>query len=267
MLRTSSAINLIPQINKSIVPLIPMSPTLTNNDNKKTVIVVRHGKSIWNRQEKFTGWTDIPLDHYGYIEARKIGEKLKELNLIPGIVFTSALKRSIETANNINKVLQKNNLQIHISWRLNEKHYGTLEGVPRNDIEKLFGNDFLRIMRSNFRMKPPILSDSYINTEQHNFKTYKNCYFEQIKLGESKEDVLNRFLPYYQNDILYYLKEENKIPLIVTHKHTARVLMKHLIKIPDIEFDNFKLPDQSLIVIKLNDNYEYKSHENIKYID
>jgi len=148
-------------------------------------------------------------------------------------------------------------MPIHTSWRLNEKHYGTLEGVPRQHIRDVYGDKFTTMMRSNYTMKPPFIK--YKVT--HDYPVYKNCYFHTIQHGESKENVLERLLPYYENDILSTL-EENHTPLIVTHKHTARVLMKHVLKMSDEEFEGYELPKQ-MMVVYLNKQLEHVETELI----
>ena len=214
----------------------------------RRIILVRHGQSIWNHDSKFTGWTDIPLTNKGKYEAKLIGKTLKSKNIIPNVIFTSVMDRCIETSNIINKEFNES-IPIFNSWRLNEKHYGTLEGVPRKYIRSLYGKHFTERMRNNFYIKPPILKHKsrFIIPNTH-YKIYKNCYFESIKNGESKKDVLNRVLPYFENNILYTLSE-NKLPLIVTHKHTTRVLMKHLLKLNNDNFEKYHLPS------KKNNNY------------
>jgi 2,3-bisphosphoglycerate-dependent phosphoglycerate mutase len=149
------------------------------------------------------------------------------------------------------------NIPIHTSWRLNEKHYGTLEGVPRKHIRDIYGEVFTQMMRSNFTMKPPVLK----NVVSSQYPVYKNCYLETIKHGESKENVLSRLLPYYENDILYTLSEGHT-PLILTHKHTARVLMKHLLQMNDEVFENYELPNK-ILVVNLKD-LKYVSHEELE---
>ena len=231
----------------------------------KSFLMIRHGESIWNQDSKFTGWTNIPLSDKGRIEALKISECLIYNNIIPNIIFSSVLNRAIDTSNIIKTNLQKNKINHDIpiltSWRLNEKHYGTLEGIPRKYIRENYGEKFTKILRSNFYMKPPIIKD-YDN--QVNYGVYRNCYYEKIKYGESKENVLERVLPYYENDILYTISE-NKFPLIVTHKHTARVLMKQLLKINDIDFENYDIPNKKILLINLDDNLNYKNHDEILY--
>jgi 2,3-bisphosphoglycerate-dependent phosphoglycerate mutase len=216
------------------------------------ILLARHGESIWNQDSKFTGWTNIPLTDRGKKEAEQMALTMKK-HITPTIIFSSVLQRSIDTSQIIQKTLG-GDIPIHTSWRLNEKHYGTLEGVPRNYIRYLYGDKFTEIMRSHYTMKPPIIKPS-----PETYPVYKNCYFETIKHGESKENVLQRFLPYYENDILYTLKEK-KVPLIMTHKHTARVLMKHLMNLNDAEFEQFELPKQ-MILIHLNEQFKYLHHD------
>ena len=228
--------------------------------NKYKILLIRHGQSIWNQDSKFTGWTNIPLSKKGISEAYKIGESLVKNKLFPNIFFTSVLDRSIDTGTIIKNSFNKD-LPLHTSWRLNEKHYGTLEGVPRKYIRDMYGEKFTKMMRANYNMRPPILKNHGFRNE---FMTYKNCYYEEIKDGESKENVLNRLLPYYQNDILYTLTE-NKFPLIITHKHTMRVLMKYLLKLNYEEFENYELPNNKILLIYLDEKFNYIKNDEIDY--
>jgi len=226
------------------------------------IIIARHGESIWNQDSKFTGWTNIPLTDKGRMEAKKMAAVMHAYK--PTIIFTSVLQRSIETSTIIQKNLQTQDkdIPIHTSWRLNEKHYGTLEGIPRNYIREMYGELFTKMMRSNFTMKPPILKTvNEVNYQK--YPVYKNCYLESIKHGESKENVLSRLLPYYENDILYTLSE-NHTPIILTHKHTARVLMKHLLQMNEEEFENYELPNK-ILVVNLNEKLKYTSHEELDF--
>jgi 2,3-bisphosphoglycerate-dependent phosphoglycerate mutase len=232
--------------------------------NYKKVLLIRHGESIWNQESKFTGWTNIPLTDNGRKEAEKIASVLIDNSLIPNIVFSSVLDRSIETSNIIKNNLMKKqglNIPIHTSWRLNEKHYGTLEGIPREYIRKTYGDKFTQLMRKSFNMKPPILKD-YKNFKE--YPVYKNCYFKKIKNGESKENVLDRLLPYFENDILFTLSEK-KLPLIVTHKHCARVLMKYLLKMNEEDFEYYEIPNKAIIVLDFDDDNNYLTNSVIRY--
>lgn len=237
---------------------------LNLNVNFKKVLVVRHGESIWNKDSKFTGWTNIPLTNNGRKEAENIALSLLENKIYPNILFSSVLDRSVETSNIVRDVLIRNtntDIPVHTSWRLNEKHYGTLEGVPREFIRNLYGEKFTQLMRKSFNMKPPILKNYEIDKE---YPIYKNCYFNSIKNGESKENVLDRLLPYFENDILFTLSE-NRVPLIVTHKHTVRVLMKHLLKMGEEDFENYDLPNKSVIVLSFDNDNNYLNNTIIRY--
>ena len=232
----------------------------------KRFLLIRHGQSIWNHDSKFTGWTNIPLTQKGKDEAVKIAKTLQDNYLRPNIIFSSVLNRALDTSNIIKNEFKNNsNIEIHTSWRLNEKHYGHLEGVPRQFIRNIYGDKFTSMMRGNFSMKPPVLDqDDIQKIEKNTYQVYKNCYFEKIKNGESKENVLDRLLPYYQNDICYTF-QENKFPLIVTHKHCARVLMKHLLNINDEDFEYFELPSKKIILVELYNDLKYKHHELLSY--
>ena len=237
---------------------------LNLNVNFKKVLIVRHGESIWNKDSKFTGWTNIPLTNNGRREAENIGLSLIENKIYPDILFSSVLERSVETSNKIRDVLiehTRTDIPVHTSWRLNEKHYGTLEGVPREYIRNLYGEKFTQLMRKSFNMKPPILKN-YEN-DKH-YPIYKNCYFNTIRNGESKENVLYRLLPYFENDILFTLSE-NKTPLIITHKHTVRVLMKHLLKMGEEDFENYDIPNKSIMVLSFDNDNNYVNNTIIKY--
>lgn len=237
---------------------------LNLNVGLKKVLIVRHGESIWNKDSKFTGWTNIPLTNNGRREAENIGLSLIANKIYPDILFSSVLERSLETSNKIRDVLiehTRTDIPVHTSWRLNEKHYGTLEGVPREYIRNLYGEKFTQLMRKSFNMKPPILKN-YEN-DKH-YPIYKNCYFNTIKNGESKENVLYRLLPYFENDILFTLSE-NKTPLIITHKHTVRVLMKHLLKIGEEDFENYDIPNKSIMVLSFDNDNNYVNSNIIKY--
>lgn len=222
-------------------------------------LLMRHGQSIWNHDSKFTGWTNIPLTEKGILEARKVANIIQKNNLKPDIIFTSVMDRAIKTSDVIKEELGDKTIVTQTSWRLNEKHYGTLEGIPRKYVRDLYGEMFVKMMRNNFYMKPPIVKDYPHNQV---YPVYRNCYFNKIKNGESKENVLERLLPYYENDIVYTLTE-NKFPLIITHKHTARVLMKHLLKMKDEEFEHYQLPEK-ILLIQLDDHFHYLDHTELE---
>ena len=229
---------------------------------KNQFLLIRHAESIYNKRDKFTGWTNIPLSENGINESKKIGNKIKELGYKPTIIFSSVLKRSIDTSQIIKDVLN-NNAEMHTSWRLNEKHYGTLEGLDRQFIYKNYGDKFTDLIRNDFHAKPPVVKGIDVYKE---YPVYRNCYIDKLKYGESKENVLARLLPYFENDILSTLHETN-LPLIVTHKHCARVLLKHLQNIPDHEFDQLQFPSKKICLVDLDTDFKYNYHKFYDYMD
>lgn len=229
------------------------------------VYIARHGESIWNHDSKFTGWTDIPLTENGRVEAKVISHTLLHHQIQPSVLFSSVLERAINTSNIIKNHMEKETskiLPMHTSWRLNEKHYGTLEGIPRQYIRDEYGDKFTQMMRNNFYMKPPVLPHLPIQTD---YPIYENCYYESVKNGESKENVLERLLPYFENDVLYMLKKDN-IPLIITHKHCARVLMKHLLSMTDEDFEDYTIPSNHILELEFDDSRKLKKSNFIQYV-
>lgn len=224
------------------------------------VLLVRHGKSVWNHDSKFTGWTNIPLTEQGRSDARKIAQTLRSNNIIPTVFFSSVLQRSLESATIIKQSLNSD-ADILTSWRLNEKHYGTLEGVEREYIRNVYGNRFTSMMRSNFYMKPPVIKSIPQQTE---YPIFKNCYFDTIKYGESKENVLTRLLPYFQNDILYTITQD-KLPLVVTHKHCLRVIMKHYLSLSDEEFEKFDISSNVILILKFDEDFVFHGCNVLHY--
>ena len=235
-------------------------------DNLKKVYMIRHGQSVWNHDSKFTGWTNIPLTDKGREEGKIIANTLINNNIYPNVFFSSVLQRSIDTSNIIKKEfkLHTDNTEIstYTSWRLNERHYGSLEGVPRQYMRDAYGDKFTEMMRSNFYMKPPVIKD--IQNKETDYKIYRNCYYNEKKNGESKEDVYERLMPYFQNDIMYTLSE-NMIPIIVTHKHCARVLMKHLLELDDEGFENYNIKSKHIYELIFNESDEFIDYKEIPY--
>lgn len=228
----------------------------------RSVFLVRHGESIWNHSSKFTGWTNIPLTTKGKEEGTIIAKTLRNNKIIPNVFFSSVLTRSIDTASIVKRSLNSSG-PTYTSWRLNEKHYGTLEGVPRDYIREEYGAKFTNLLRSNFYLKPPIIPEEE-RLQNPLFPVFKNCYFRTIEDGESKENVLNRVLPYFENDILCTL-DEGLTPLVVSHKHCIRVLMKHYLKLNDEEFDRYNIQDKNIVELKFDDYFELQHISFISY--
>ena len=212
-------------------------------------MMMRHGESIWNKNSTFTGWTDIHLTQNGKMEAFNAAQKLKHLNINPSVIHTSSLYRAINTSEIINKHFH---VPIYTSWRLNEKHYGTLEGLPREYIREKFGKEFTEKMRNDFTMFTPLVEK--ISKEKNKYKLHTNQYLiDKIKTGESKQCVYNRLIPYW-NDLIFPSILKNQFPLIITHKHTGRALMKKILDLDDVEFEKYKFPDKKILCVSIDEN-------------
>jgi|TARA_Y100000992_G_C21260233_1_gene490862 2,3-bisphosphoglycerate-dependent phosphoglycerate mutase len=228
-----------------------MAPKIRKNFQ---FLLVRHGESIWNKQNRFTGWTDIPLTKNGELQAENMGEILLRNKIKPHCIFTSNLERAIKTSEIIKNKLN-NNFEIYESWRLNEKSYGDCEGICRDDLIKLMSKDYVSELRRSFFMLPPNLeNDMKHNLYDYQLKTCKHYYEHNLQNGETKEMVLHRLLPHWYEAIIPKIKYHT-CPLIVTHKHTARVLVKYLTQMPLKEFDNLDFPNSKIHHIKLNNEF------------
>lgn len=217
-------------------------------------LLVRHGESIWNHENRFTGWCDIPLSKKGEKQAESMGQILLENKIKPHCIFSSELERCLATSNIIQ---QKLNTQFNIypSWRLNEKSYGDCEGVCRDELVKHMSKDYVSELRRSFFMLPPKLD----NEMKHDFtdyqlKTSEHFYNHDLQNGETKEMVLHRLLPYWYEQIIPKIRSHS-CPLIVTHKHTARVLIKYLTHMQLTDFDELDFPNSQIHHIKLNSEF------------
>ena len=217
-------------------------------------LVCRHGQSIWNKENKFTGWSDISLSNKGKMDAFIMSNILKENKLIPTKIYTSDTKRTIETADIINKSLTLN-LDIESSWKLNEKHYGGCEGIDRKIVEKRYGSVYLDFIRKNYLVRPPSLDDinsyrlknSFGNDLNDKSKRlyYKNNNLED--LGENCLMVNERVNNYFYYNILKK-PSNNYLPLIVTHKHPIRVLCKDFLNLNNDDFEELDFDNKTILL-------------------
>ena len=223
-------------------------------------LLARHGESLWNKENRFTGWTDVPLTRRGRFQAAMIGRTLKYTNDIsPRRIFTSELGRAVETSELIRanmEVKYTDNIsygvEVNRTWRLNEKSYGDGEGVCRNDLTKLFGNNYTRELRHSFFMRPPIL-ESHQKYIQHDYimKTCEQYFKNDLHTGESVEMVTHRMLPYWYDTIVPSIMSGD-CPFIVTHRHNARAIIKYLSRMNLVDFDKLDIPNATIYHIKLN---------------
>jgi 2,3-bisphosphoglycerate-dependent phosphoglycerate mutase len=195
-----------------------------------TLILLRHGESDWNKKNLFTGWVDVDLAASGEDEARRGGELLRDAGLLPDVVHTSLLRRAIRTANITLDVIDRAWLPVRRSWRLNERHYGALQGKDKSAVRAEFGDDQFMLWRRSYDEPPPPLADDDEYSQVHDPR-YADL-LESIPRTECLKDVVARMLPYWYDAIVPDLRTGRTV-LIAAHGNSLRALIKHLDKMSD----------------------------------
>ena len=217
----------------------------------KKLVLLRHGQSQWNLDNKFTGWMDIDLTKKGEMEAKEAGRLLKENNFTFDIVYSSLLKRANRTMKICLQQMELNTIPVKSNWRLNERHYGALQGLNKAETAKKYGDEQVHIWRRSYRTPPPKLD---FNDERHpRFnKLYSNLNPNELPLSECLEDTVNRFLPYWEKSIMPDLHADKKL-LIVVHGNSLRALVKHLDKISDEKILDLNIPTGAPLIYELDE--------------
>ncbi len=228
----------------------------------KKIILIRHGESVWNKKNIFTGWTDVGLSKKGVLEAQKTGLLLKKKKIFCEYAYTSVLKRSIYT---LWYILEKLNLlwiNIFKTWKLNERHYGALQGKNKQQTTEIYGERKVLEWRRSYKISPPKITpkdDRYPGKE----KKYKQLKKHEIPLGESLLDTFNRVIPYWENHILPNIQKQNySTVLLVAHGNSLRALIKHIENISDKDITNLDIPTAKPIVYEYTDSMKF----NNKYV-
>ena len=217
------------------------------------LILVRHGQSFWNKERRFTGWADIGLTEEGKLEAERSGQLIKELNIEFHAYFTSQLKRAINSLEIILKILGKENVEIIKSEALNERHYGGLTSLNKDETIKKYGHKQVQIWRRSFNISPPPMNS------QHPYKSKINSHIS----GESLKDTFERVMPYYNKKIEPLISLKKNI-LIVFHGNSCRSLLKKIFNISNEKIVEFEIPTGNPLLIKFGKNLEVKEY---KYLD
>ena len=217
------------------------------------LILVRHGQSQWNKERRFTGWADIDLTEHGKSEAKYAGELIKKLNINFHICFTSKLKRAINSLEIIMKILNKKNIEIIKTDSLNERHYGGLTGLNKDETIKKYGDKQVKIWRRSYDIPPP---------EMENSHPYKNKIKSNI-LGESLKDTFERVVPYYDKKIKPLIVSNNNI-LIVFHGNSCRALLMKILNISEKKITQFEIPTGNPLLVRFESNLKIKDY---KYLD
>ena len=214
------------------------------------LVLLRHGQSKWNLENKFTGWTDVELTKKGEFEAKRAGELIGEEGIKLDLVYTSVLKRAINTMNICLSNFDNNKPDIFYNWRLNERHYGSLQGLNKLETAKKYGDDQVLIWRRSYDISPPALSS---DDERHpRFdKKYESLDKSILPSSECLKDTVKRFLPFWEKTISLKVKEGKKV-MIVAHGNSLRALVKHLDRISDDEIINLNIPTGIPLVYELD---------------
>ena len=216
------------------------------------LVLVRHGQSVWNLENRFTGWTDVELSNNGIKEAKEAGKLLIENEFTFDVAYTSVLKRANETLNIILKELGEENIPIHYSWKLNERHYGALQGLNKDDTRKKYGDEQVKIWRRSAFVRPPLLNeedDRYPGMDDK----YKDLKKSELPLGECLMDTLKRVIDYYETEIKKSLLSGQNV-IIAAHGNSLRALIKYLEDISDDDIMNVEIPTGKPYVYELDDN-------------
>ncbi|OFL68767.1 MULTISPECIES: phosphoglyceromutase [unclassified Brevibacterium] len=203
------------------------------------LVLLRHGESEWNKKNLFTGWVDVPLTDKGRAEAARAGELLTEAGLAPDVLHTSRLKRAIITSNLALETADRSWIDVKRSWRLNERHYGALQGKNKAEVREEFGEEQFMIWRRSFDTPPPELDDSS-EWSQAGQARYANLG-SAIPRTECLEDVIKRLLPYWYDSIVPDLQLGRTV-LITAHGNSLRALVKHLDGISDDDIVGLNIP-------------------------
>ena len=222
------------------------------------IVLIRHGESVWNKENLFTGWTDVELSDQGKQEAKKGGELLKHEGYTFDIAYTSVLKRAIRTLWIVLDELDLMWIPVERSWRLNERHYGALQGLNKAETAAKYGDEQVHIWRRSYDIQPPALEksdDRYPGKDPR----YKDLSEKELPLTECLKDTVDRFLPYWKETIEPVIKKGKKV-LIAAHGNSLRALVKYLDNIPDDEIVNLNIPTGVPLVYELDDNLKPVKH-------
>ena len=222
------------------------------------VVLLRHGESEWNQKNLYTGWTDVDLSEKGTVEAHQAGKLLKEGGYVFDIAFTSVLKRAIRTLWIALDEMDLMWIPVINSWRLNERHYGALQGLNKAETAKEFGEEQVHIWRRSYDIQPPSLKKDdprYPGKDPR----YKDLTEQELPLTECLKDTVNRFMPYWKDVIVPEIKKGKNV-LIAAHGNSLRALVKYLDHISDQEIVELNIPTGVPLVYELDENLKPIRH-------
>jgi 2,3-bisphosphoglycerate-dependent phosphoglycerate mutase len=215
-----------------------------------TLVLIRHGESVWNKENRFTGWKDVELSEHGHIEAAAAGGILREQGFVFDEAYTSVLKRAIRT---LWYVLEETDLMwipVTRSWKLNERHYGALEGLNKAETAAKHGDEQVKIWRRSYGTRPPALETSDERWPGHD-RRYADLDPSEVPSTECLKDTVERVVPYWDSEIVPKINAGKRI-LIAAHGNSLRALVKHLDQIPDDKIVELNIPTGIPLVYELD---------------
>jgi 2,3-bisphosphoglycerate-dependent phosphoglycerate mutase len=222
------------------------------------LVLIRHGESEWNKLNLFTGWTDVDLSEKGHQEAMNAGKLLKAEGYDFDVCYTSLLKRAIHTLNHVLDEMDRNWLPVIKTYKLNERHYGALQGLNKSETAAKYGEEQVKIWRRSFDVKPPALDPSDERAPV-NQAMFRNIPAEELPLNESLETTIERVVPYFESVIKKDMAEGKRV-LIAAHGNSLRALVKYFDNLSDDEIIGVNIPTGSPLVYEFDDNFNVTDH-------
>jgi 2,3-bisphosphoglycerate-dependent phosphoglycerate mutase len=224
----------------------------------KKLVLVRHGESTWNKENRFTGWTDVDLSEKGRQEATEGGQVLKREGYVFDVAYTSVLKRAIRTLWTVLDEMDLMWIPVHRSWRLNERHYGALQGLNKAETAAKFGEDQVKIWRRSYDVPPPVLTPDDERYPGHDPR-YKNLSKEELPLTECLKDTVARFLPLWHETIAPAVASGQRV-IIAAHGNSLRALVKYLDNVSEKDIIELNIPTGMPLVYELDDHLKPIRH-------
>lgn len=222
------------------------------------IVLLRHGESIWNLENRFTGWTDVDLSEKGILEAKNAGKLLNEAGFTFDLAFTSVLKRAIRTLWFVEDAMDLMWIPVVYSWRLNERHYGALQGLNKSEMARKFGEEQVHIWRRSYDIQPPSLEKNDPRWVGKDLR-YKYMDPSLVPFTECLKDTVYRFLPFWYDQVIPELLLGKKI-IISAHGNSLRALVKYLDNVPEKEIVELNIPTGIPLVYELDENLKPIKH-------
>ncbi len=222
------------------------------------LVLIRHGESVWNQQNRFTGWTDVDLSEEGFLQARRAGQLLKKHNYDFDIAFTSLLKRSIKTLHIVLDELDRLWIPVEKSWRLNERFYGALQGLNKDETVAVYGEAQVQKWRRDPNEDPPPVTKEDERYPGHDIR-YKNLTERELPLTENLSQTMDRVLPFWNETIIPAIRRNEKV-IICAHGNSLRALIKYIDNLTDEEVTVLELPTAVPLIYELDEGLNCIGH-------